>query len=159
MKRLEWGQTPWDNKSREELLFNVKQMYGALTALNSVCALVKAGSESSPFWNDNGVNMKGSGYRALELARQVLVPIHKEWDSEDIYRCYYRYAYDLLFESEMGFGWVVCPKCKTMYGRSYNEGSQVRKKCSDVFPATSCDGILRLLSWEDLKPNTARATK
>lgn len=145
MKKLKWGQTPWDDKSREELLLDVKRMYGAITALNSVAHLCTAGQGESPFWHAKD----GSGRRALELARQVLEPIHKKYDSEDIYRCYFRYAYDLLFEGEMGIGWYVCDVCNRMIGRSYDgHGSRDGEMC--LFP--SCKGKFRKMTWDDLKP-------
>ena len=148
MESLEWGQTPWDNKSREELLLDVKRMYGALTALDSVAALCKCGHETSLFWLRTNADTQGSGYRALELAKQILEPLHKEWGSEDIYRCYFRYAFDLLFDGEMGFGWYVCDKCKRMVGRSRSGEPRDGQAC--LFP--SCDGSYRKITWDDLKP-------
>lgn len=144
-ERLEWGETPWDKKTREELLLDVKRMYGAIVALNSVCSLCKCGQEVSSFWS----NEEGSGFRALELARQILEPIHKEYDSEDIYRSFFRYAYDLLFDGKMGFGWYVCDTCKRMIGRSQDKETREGDWC--MFPP--CQGKYRKLTWQDMKPS------
>jgi len=144
MKELRWGETPWDNKTKDELLLDVKRMYAAITSLNSVAHLCTCGQGESPFWYAKS----GSGRRALELAKQVLEPIHNEYDSADIYHCYFRYAYDLLFDGEMGFGWYVCSICGGMIGRAQDESSREGDMC--LFP--SCNGKYRLLTWDDLQP-------
>lgn len=151
---LEWGQTPWDNKTREELLLEVKRMYSALSSLYSSEKMSSDWhvfkEQENPYYGKGG-----AGGRALEKGRQILEIIHKEFSSEDIYRSYFRYANDLLFEDTgygIGSGWIVCPKCGLMLG-SRDDMDDIGARCGDVFPPNqACDGVLRKLEWADLEP-------
>jgi hypothetical protein len=162
-KKLEWGQTPWDDLSREELLKTIWRMYMVIVELNSVTQMEldwqrqKAGFPSNSleipnvYWGKSGF-----GGKALEMARQVLEPLENEYEDETIYRAFFRYASDLLFEKNgyemIGADWVTCPECGVMYATRMR--SLVGEKCTE-HPAgkPECPGALRKLIWDDLKPD------
>jgi hypothetical protein len=154
MIKLGWGETPFDNLTKDELLRLTQKMYSAIESAHSCLAIIKISSDNGLFWGRDG-----TGGNALEKCEQVIRPIEKEFDSESIYRSFYRYANDLLFDRKnfgiIGSGWVVCPKCLQMVGetrkpngeRTSNEG----KNCSEVMDWTKCDGILEKLDWKFFK--------
>jgi hypothetical protein len=140
---LKWGQTPWDDMTKEELLREVQRMYAALSNANSVMKMARYGNENSPFWGN-----EGTGGKALEMSRQILEPLDRY--GEAIYRRFFRYAYDLLFDQtnfKIGFDWQVCPMCGVMLGSGHDEG----RPCEMGKPG--CTGIMRKLTWDDLKPD------
>ncbi|MHD0644161.1 hypothetical protein ACYPKM_00825 [Pseudomonas aeruginosa] len=141
---LEWGQTPFDKLSREELLLHCSRLYSATRALQSTLAMLTAPMKSKDFAS-----------LSLEKGRQALAKVDEGFSQESIYKAYYRYADDLLFENTpkvmVGEGWVLCPKCQGMYGGgSVKEGTL----CNEAMPAPNnpCDGLLRKLEWSDLQP-------
>lgn len=165
---LEWGQTPWDNLSREDLLKEVWRMWLVIERLNGL-ALDHVFYEKynrgisddtpieivSPFYSK-----EGRGGAALEMARQVINPILEKYDQENVYRSFFRYSPDLLFKSEyrmIGAGWTICPVCGVMIGD--REGEYVGKPCRETrFGKPVCDGVMRRLEWSDLKrPEMAAA--
>lgn len=150
--KLEWGQTPWDDLSKEELLKEVQKMFSALMSAMSVLKMNMIGYENSPFWS----NRKGTGARAIEKARQVIDPIYGKFDRESIYRSFYRTANDLLFDNskfDLGFGWSVCPICGLMIGADIDGKRHDGEICQEVMLTRSgCNGILRPLIWDDLRP-------
>src|SRR5258706_7914258 len=101
MKELSYGETPWDDLSEEELLREVQRMYDAVLSLNSALSLVKGPEPASRFWG------KGTGGNALKKAAMILDPIRQQYDEEQIYRCFFRYAVDLLFTPELGSSWTA----------------------------------------------------
>jgi hypothetical protein len=157
---LEFGETPWDKMSREELLREVQRMYAATTGLYSVVRMSKAtdqiragmGPESddppNPYWGKSGV-----GGNELEKARQVIDPLDDRYGSGNIYRAFFRYANDLLFEDN-GYemihdNWMVCPECGAMYGSRYK---MIERPCaSEPFGKPGCPGVLRKLQWSDME--------
>lgn len=148
---LQWGETPFDNLTRDELWLMCQRMYAAIGAMESCLNITKYFDSHSPYWGYDG-----SGGRALEMARQILDPINKEFDSKSIYRAFFRYANDLLFESNgyrIGFGWSVCPKCGTMLGESSSGEKSEGRNCI----AKDCNGVLRPLEWKDLKTKAKKA--
>lgn len=154
-KTLEWGRTPWDEMNREELLREVERMYSALLSVNSALKLTRFNEEGNPFFGTSG-----TGGRALEKARQILEPLHAQYEEGDgeLYRAYFRYADDLLFDRSTGYrigaGWAVCPECGVMIGESMDGKSKIGESCGTVFPTNDkCPGVMRALSWDDLKPN------
>lgn len=141
---IRWGETPWDNMTEEQLRREVQRMYSALLSVTTAFAVDRV--EMEPYWGPEGV-----GGRALEKARQVIEPIEQAYGAEALFRCFYRYADDLLFDSSrarIGSGWAVCPICGAMRGR---RPSAARQPCDQP----GCNGTLRLLTWEDLKPEKA----
>lgn len=140
MIKLKWGQTPWDKMSKSELLREVQRMF---TALESARSAMKLSSDMShPFWSDIG-----SGGRALSKANQVIESIYDKYDSESVYRSFYRYAISLLFNVPDKEKWVVCSECGAMYSPG-----ELDKPCG-IFPSgkKDCKGTLRALNWSDLK--------
>lgn len=141
---LQWGMTPWDNLSRDELLREVQRMYAAVVALETTAKLCSIREENSPFWRSTA----GTGGRALEHARQILEPLHTKHGAEHIYRAFFRYAVDLLFEG-LGSQWAVCDECGQMLGTSEGQESQIGKPCSGPFGCGK--GVRRALEWRDLE--------
>lgn len=157
-RRLRWGQSPFDAMTKKELLHEVRRMYGAIIASYSVMGMASGVDSNHPYWGSDG-----SGGRALEMLRQIHDDVEpNDRIAEDVYKCFYRYANDLLFDRSagyrIGFGWAVCPKCGRMWGDSYLSGggkvSNVGSICRDMHNGTldQCDGVLRPLAWSDLDP-------
>lgn len=144
-KHLKWGKTPFDECSREELIQHCARLYAATSALNSVAMMLK---DKSSFWKE------GTGGEAIEKGRQALELARNGHDGENFYRVYLRYAVDLLFADAPGLevrsGWALCPTCGQMTS-SFGGLSNAGKVCREVLPG-SCAGVLRELSWDDLKP-------
>ena len=150
MKELNYGETPWDNLSKDELLLEVKRMYSALDSSVMVLDQFKSSQKGHPYWKKDG-----TGGKAYEKCNQIMTKIHSEYDKENIFRSYFRYATDLLFdhrEYKIGFNWVICPICGSMIGDDKNEYNG--KLCDDVMPklkTKNCNGIVRPIIWDDLK--------
>ena len=149
-KELEWGQTPFDECTREELIQHCARLYTATSALSSVAMMLK---DKSVFWKE------GTGADALEKGRQALDKARNGYDDENIYRAYLRYAGDLLFSDAPGLeirsGWALCPTCGQMTS-GFGGHSNVGRVCRDVLPG-ACVGVLRALSWDDLKPEAPKS--
>jgi hypothetical protein len=152
-KTLEWGQTPWDNMTRAELLRLVQKMWAALNSVTMPLEVIKdndlrTNKAYKDYWGESGV-----GGCALERAHQIIDPIMKEYDGENLYRAFYRYATDLLFDAskyDIGFKWVICSECGEMTPTSHVEERYLDKRCTLT---NKCKGTLRRLTWDDLKPN------
>lgn len=147
MKELTWGQTPWDDLDRDTLLREVQKMASALQSANSVMRIVKASAPDHPFWAE------GSGWTALAKVEQALGRLD-QYEGENVYRSFYRYADDLLFErtpgARIGFGWAVCPVCGQMLGEGVDGHSQIGTPCNSHINK-KCPGVLRALEWSDLE--------
>lgn len=93
-RKLEWGETPFDDLSRAELLRLVQAYHSATVAARSVMATMAEMTPSS-YWGT-----EGSGGRALAKANH-LMRLAGEDDpdpaSEKIYRSFFRAADTLLF--------------------------------------------------------------
>lgn len=139
---LQWGETPWDELSRDDLLREVQRMYAALVALNTTAGLCRFREEASPFWGT-----RGTGGRAIEHARQILEPLHAKYSSEQIFRSFFRYAVDLLFEN-LGSQWAVCDQCGQMLGTVEGQPSKIGEPCAPPFGCGK--GVTRKLEWKDL---------
>ncbi len=153
-KSLKWGQTPWDKMSKEELLHEVWRMYSAMRALYSVVKMDRERSDAITITHYFGRN--GVGGNALEKGRQILEPLFGQYkDGEgDLYRSFFRYADDLLFDQSTGYTmigglWHVCPECGTMIGDNPRGESSNGKPCH--MGKKDCKGIMRPLTWDDLK--------
>lgn len=154
---LEYGLTPFDSMPQADLLLHAKRLYDACNSLRSVAQIISVNDDSNPFW------AHGSGAKAIEKGVQACDAVEHGYSREDIYRSYYRYATDLLFESKgdlrIGFGWVVCTGCMEMWAAGDHVSQQW--KFSEGRPCTgwghlpedrTCKGVYRLLTWDDLKP-------
>lgn len=138
MPELKWGQTPWDNLSREELLREVQRLWSALESTSSCLRIMRASQSGGGYWSPDG-----SGGRALEKARQIQEPIKEQYDDEQVYRAFFRYADDLLFEG-VGSDWQVCDSCGEMTGAIAGMASSVE--------CWRCKTPKRPLTWADLEP-------
>jgi hypothetical protein len=138
IKKLKWGQTPFDKMTKKKLLLVAKTMYSALISARSALAILDY-PKGNPYFGE-----RGSGGRALEKAEQAYQLATSGHDSENVYRSFFRYADDLLFDCsvfEIGSNWYVCDKCKTMIGIRNNSD----KTCI-------CGNEMRKMTWDDLKP-------
>ncbi len=160
---LDFGQTPFDNLSREELIRHCQRLYAATESLTSAMAVQKCSDELSPFWTT------GTGGRALEQGEQALAAAQQGYDPSVIYRAFFRYARDLLFQDKppirIGHGWDVCPECGAMVSTMTDGVRDTGKRCEEVWGAppisepmgggrSGCQGMLRPLEWADLTPVT-----
>jgi hypothetical protein len=141
---LKYGETPWDRMSQEELLLVVWKMWATIVEAESVIRL-NMREDWHPFWSE-----QGSGGRTLEMIHQVRADIgceHGTAANEELYRAFFRYAPDLLFDRDsavmVGSGWRVCDKDGDMYARL--AGDPAPTKCH------KCGGPLRRLEWKDLR--------
>ncbi len=142
-KKLPWGKSPFDDMKHEELLFWTRRMYSACESSRSVMSNLRSSAEpGSLFWGDGG-----SGGRALAKTSVVVEEIERRFDRESIFLSFYRYAVDLLFAPELGYGWHLCTAsgCDTMIGSS--DPKAYLPKCP-VHPS----GKMRPIVWDDLKP-------
>jgi hypothetical protein len=135
-RELEWGETPWDDMPREELLREMQRAYAAVNAARSVLGILQ-GPDPSAFWKP-----RGSGYRALAMCTAVTSRVEERFDSESVYRAFYRYAVDVLFAPELGFGWAVCEN-----GHMVGAGNDMRPptKCFQ------CKKPMRPIEWRDIE--------
>jgi hypothetical protein len=136
---LEWGETPWDDMPREQLIRETQRMYAALVAAHGPLAMIKYSDPTSPFWGRGG-----TGGDALTMVKQALAP----YPDEPAYRSFFRYAVDLLFEG-LGSKWMICEKCEGMTG-SYDDRSPT--SCVSCRMKDEVGGVLRPIRWDDLKP-------
>lgn len=154
-KELAWGCTPWDDWPREKLLREVQRMYAALISVNSCLSILRRG-DNAGFWGSHEANQSlrqnqfpdefcaGSGWISLEEARQILEPLHAEYSSERMFRSFFRYAGDLLFDGTSHYRWAICDACGTMVG------DFAGKPCPDCQHAKRPEYIMRPLEWRDL---------
>lgn len=134
---LEWSETPWDDLSRPELLRELQRMFYALQHTTSTLRIAREMS-----------GITGAGSKSLfTVAEHVLEPYEKSEDyRERIFRCFFRYAVDLLFPglAGVGYGWYVCT-CGTMQSA---EAGEKPVRCID------CGKDMRQLAWSDMDPKT-----
>jgi hypothetical protein len=145
MKELKWGETPFHKMSHEELLqYAIKTYPALLSAQNAMGMYYRIGDQ--PFWQNIG-----AGGKAFKRVHEIIKDIHSEYDEENIYFSFYRYAYNFLFEESDGWGtWYMCSKCGQMCSDSKEILSD--KMCKDIFTYSDCDGVMRKLTLDDLKP-------
>lgn len=137
---LRFGETPWDNLPREDLLREVQRMYAALQTAESV---MKFSADNSGFWT------RGTGFRAMQKTKMALAAVRGKYDSESVYRSFFRYAADLLFSPDIDeTWWTACDGgCKVFIGA---EGL-VGEPCSEC-ASQGREGVRRALEWRDLEP-------
>ncbi len=146
-REMKWGETPWDDMSREQLVREVQRMYSALVEARGVINLAKLTDEReypntpSPYWNAKD----GVGRHAMEKVRQALAIYDSRLD--DIYRAFFRYADDLLFDGKLGFNWMI-GRCGDIVGDFESNGHQICPLCK----ANGKGEIpMRPITWDDLK--------
>jgi len=147
-----FGWTCFDAMSREELIEQCQRMYMATTSLAHVARMARLGNEQSPYWT------AGVGARAVEQGEQALAAALKGHNPEDAYDLFYRYAGDLLFKDKPNMTlhtyWNVCSACGVMHGTYDKFDEMVGKTHKEATGYSTCDGLIRLLRWEDLRPQT-----
>lgn len=139
---LEWGETPWDNLTREELLREVQRYHSALESAASVMRQLAFGSQLL-FWSE------GPGGKALAKAEQAREHI-AGFSSETVYRSFFRYADDLLFEG-MGDRWRICDRCAVMCSLIGEPRNKNHLLCHDC-ERKGIESYTRPITWDDLKP-------
>jgi hypothetical protein len=155
-KELQWGETPFHRMTPGELLKAAIKMYDGLVSAKSALALCEYNDrcvfpgQFNPFWT------QGTGGIALEKCRQVVDPMEKKYSSENIYRSFYRPAVDLLWKDngqiELTTKWAVCPVCGNWVGKAlHGQDDRWGKRCGDVGLGDKCNGILRPMTWDDVK--------
>jgi hypothetical protein len=150
---LEWGQTPWDRLSREELLREVQRYYAALTETRSALAMQSNFAPAASFWS-----VIGSGGFALAMANSVLSRVDADDQAcESAFRSFFRYAYELLFpDVPQRTHWAICDTCGRMVGHPESRAGVL---CASATGAP-CTGTMRAFTWEDLAPKLqARADR
>ena len=125
---LKWGQTPFDNLTRNELLRLVQAYHSALISMGGPLHSLLQGNESHPYW----MSPNGSGY-AVKAKWDALMNLagNNQDGGEAEYCKFYRYADGLLFPG-IGSPWKVYPD-GTMSSPGYAPGG-------------------RPLTWSDLAP-------
>lgn len=130
---MRFGETPWDEMSRDGLLRLVQKQHSALITCASILHMSRAINPDSTFWT----SAQGTGFQALAKADSCL----SDTDHEEIYRMFFRYADDLLFSPALGGNWMVCPEGHFI--GSYDVAPYI---CSIHHVA------VRPLEWSDLSP-------
>lgn len=146
MKKLQWGETPWDDLPRDDLLREVQRMFWALQSAKSILGMFKGRNELSSFWGE-----QGSGGKALDRSSQIIDPLYQAYDAESVYKAFFRYAASLLFDVPDEEKWLICPVCGGMWSGK-RAVPYVGRPCS-AYPIASedgCTGVLRWLEWVDL---------
>ena len=147
---LSFGQTPWDNLSKEELLTEVQRMYSALNSAYTVLKMDKIRADltgdGTEYYGPDGL-----GGAAYEKTRQIVEDVETKFSKDSIYRSFFRFADDFLFEKNgyhlIGSGWVVCDKCGLMSAVLESELKDViNKSCKGFNELSDCDGIIERLS-------------
>lgn len=132
---MEYGQTPWDNMTKEELKLEVFKLYKAAEEARSCLRILRCQDEDSPFWT------KGMGFEAIDCTEQAMktgLSLSEE-DRETLWKGFFRNALPLLFNIP-NWQWMVCEKCKQW---SCNLDSKVDK-------CVRCDNEdLRPIRWSD----------
>lgn len=137
----EWGTTPWDHFTKDQLLHEVRMMHSALIESKSVLAMAKHGDEHSPFWSEGGTG--GGAWQLVKIALNGLD--EHDGTSERIYRAFFRMAHDLLFGVNRHY-WQVCEKCDVVL----SQGGRAQLKCRE------CQVSMRPLEWRDVEPETKK---
>ncbi len=143
-RKLKWGQTPWDELPREDLLLQVQRLYSALNSTRSALKLTSHGQERSPFWS-----IVGTGGRALHKADQALDAARMKYTDGDLFGIFFRYADDLLFGRPIGYGWMICP-AGHLTARTERPAPVACVVCPKPNPE------VRPIAWRDLKPSNER---
>ncbi len=139
MKRiLEWGESPWDRMERADLLREVQRLHSAAESALSVLEAIR--DRGHRYWGP-----LGNGGLALEKCRQATKAVREGFEDSNLFRAFYRYACDLLFDAPIGYGWRICEQ-----GHMTGSNDEWRMSCG------VCRKDVRPLRWDDLSPARAR---
>lgn len=145
-RKLQFGETPWDDMPREQLLRETQRMYAALIASRGVLWISQRDNEYSLYWKRGGC-----GGEAVEMVEQALSPYYDREHSgggyEPAYNSFFRYAVDLLFDG-CGSNWMVCDN-GDMVGSYEGKVHTVCPLCRDRGKG---EVSMRPLKWSDLAP-------
>jgi hypothetical protein len=145
-RKLEWGETPWDDMPREQLVREVQRMYSALILARGPLINGKRREESSPYWRRGGV-----GGDAIDRVEQALSPYKNDESDgggyEPAYRSFFRYAVDLLFDGH-GSNWAVCEN-EHMIGAYFSDRPETCSLCRETGKG---EVSMRPITWDDLQP-------
>lgn len=146
-KKLSFGQTPWDDMSRDDLLREVQRMASALVACRGALHLCRLRQENHPFWLRDG-----TGAIAVLHAEAALATYDAVGD-EACYCAFFRYANCLLFPEPAGpdgpRGWFVCDGCGRMTANTENGLSEAKQKCPQA--GVCQNSPMRPIAWDDLR--------
>lgn len=139
---VEFGKTPWDDLDRNALLREVQRYYSAAKSAQGALKRLMYKREQEPFWSDS----MGTGGIALEKLRQCFATI-EDYDEDSIYGAFFRYADDLLFDSDqyaIGSRWQYCKRCKNFWGGVSDQSLPVDTQCPQ------CHQEMEPLTWSHL---------
>jgi len=164
-RKLNWGETPWDDLPREYLVREVQRMYAALVAARGPLKTGQRSDARNRYWERGGV-----GGDAIEKVEQALSPYfdveHAGGGYEPAYHSFFRYAVDLLFDG-CGSGWAVCDRGDMvgLYGavprpsgaqrqpvRVEEEDGRLSYCCPLCRERDGSESPMRLIQWSDLTP-------
>lgn len=147
-KKLKWGETPWGGWEGGKLLIELCKAYSTITSLRCALSQFKEPDSENPYWGSTGV-----GGSALAKADVCLESLRNGFDSEDIYRQFFRTAESLMFPGLLNVKWVICERCGLMAGdidRAIVAGWLGKPCCEVVRLDKSCTGRIREFRWSDL---------
>lgn len=139
---LQWGETPFDDLDRGELLRLVQAYHAAAVGANSVLGMMSHGQEGHLYWSGEGSGGKAKAKLEFLIRRAGDGGMNSA--SENIYRKFFRHAYGLLFP---GLGdqwdqWGIDEKTGEMFA-PYTVGER-----SPLRP----EAKMRAVRWRDLLP-------
>ncbi len=141
-KSLRWGETPFDDLTRGELLRLVQAYHAAAVGANSVIYQVSYGQDNHPYWSKDGRG--GRAKARLEYLITRAGDGGADAGSENIYRKFFRSAYGLLFPGikDEYYSWGIDDVSGEMVA-PYKPGE-----------TSPFDGKrkLRAIKWRDLLP-------
>ena len=143
MPKYQWGETPFDDMDREELLRTAQRLWSGMVSARSCLRVFRAIDESSPYWCPQGAG--GRALAKMDEVHEALSPDDEA--SESIYRSFFRYADDLLFENAtLSSGWMICDKGHMI----------ARISGPPLTDCTMCKRPMRPIEWRDLSPDATK---
>ena len=137
---LKWGETPFDDMTREEMLHELKVQFTAVTSALSALHMLRHFDSTSPYWSATGTG--GCSYRQVESIVERVNDRLGDGQSE-ISRSYFRYSTELLFpDIEHGpeRWWIN------------HDDEMIKTADPHAFPMVGWNQDWRLLTLDDLKP-------
>jgi len=145
--RMKFGETPFDNLTREQLLLLLLKHQMAMDRLLGVVSYWKHLSgehaeTNQPYWSELGL-----GGHALAIAREVMgIYAKTEAQRSSLFRKFFRYASSIMFPNQRrGMSpWMKCSKCDQLV---------TTMKSSSNDPKCFCGGELSPFTMKDLRPD------
>lgn len=134
----DWGQTPWENLTKEELILECARMWSAVNHARSVLRQIR--DTNHPFWQKDGL-----GGQALLRSEEIMKDIP---ETEKNYRAFGRYADSCLFEGTQK--WQICDNCQDMWARPGPRSDP--GYCPGCHHTQKGEFLLRPLTLADLRP-------